>query len=112
MLFQTYYSCDLDAMDPAYAENFQRFMQVIRDVAGEIGADLLDHHRRWERLRLADVDAYRALMHDPMHVKPLGNMLMGLDLLRRLKAKLGPDLTETCVEGLALQEKVDTLEQA
>ena len=111
VLFQTYYACDLDAMVPEYDERFQRCMDVIRGVALETGAELVDHHRRWERLRLADLDAYRALMHDPMHVNPIGNMLMGLDLLRRFKVRLGDELRATCAEGLALQETLDTLER-
>ena len=109
-LFQTYYSCDLERMEPQYAENFQRYMQIIRDVACETGTDLADHHRRWERLRRVRLDDYRALMADPMHVRPLGNMLMGLDLLRTFRVKLGPELTETCAEGLRLQSMLDELE--
>jgi lysophospholipase L1-like esterase len=107
VLFQTYYSCDLDRMDPPYARNFQRYMQIIRDVATEVDVDLIDHHRHWERLRESNLALYRSLMHDPMHVNPLGNMLMGLDVMRALKVKLGGELKNTCAEGLKLQGLLD-----
>lgn len=73
------------------------------------GTALADDLARWEALRRADVLAYRALMRDPMHVKPLGNLLWGLDLCRTFAAPLRADVAPQVRPGLQLQQRVDEL---
>jgi len=110
-ILQTYYSFDVEKIDPRYAENFFRYMDVVRTVAVECGATLVDHLKRWELLRVGRIDRYRELMADPLHVNPLGNMLMGLDLLRLFRAQPETKLRDVCADGLALQELLDSLQR-
>ncbi len=108
-VFQTYYSADVERMDPEHGNAFLRFMDVIRAVATETGTILIDHHRRWEPLRIQHVDEYRKLMIDPLHVNPLGNMLIGLDLLRVFHLRLEDAQQRHCIEGLEYQRMLDDL---
>jgi len=113
VILQTYYSFDMDRLadEPAVVQRFGLYMQTVRDVAGATGAILIDHLVRWERLRLADVQTYRTLMRDPMHLSPLGNMLFGLDCLRHFGAAASGEVAEVCRPALALQERLDALER-
>lgn len=63
----------------------------------------------WEPLRRQHVEAYRDLMIDPLHVNPLGNMVMGLDLIRRFEARLEEVQMAYCAEGLRYQGWMDEL---
>jgi lysophospholipase L1-like esterase len=111
-IFQTYYSADVAGLEPGHSAAFLRFMDIIRQTATETQADLVDHHRRWEPLRIDRPDAYRQLMIDPLHVNSLGNMLMGLDLIRACQARLDDAQQAFCAEGLRYQRLLDMLETA
>lgn len=110
-IVQTYYSCDLVRMDAAHAARFLEYMQIVRDVGRDAATAVVDHLSRWERLRLSDVEAYRGLMRDPMHVSPVGNLLWGLDLARALGAPLAADAVPGLAEGFRMQARLDVLEQ-
>lgn len=109
-VLQTYYSCDLDRMDPVHAGNFTDYMRIVRETAGRTGVWLVDNLARWERLRLSDAATYARLMRDPMHVTPLGNLLWGLDLARAFGVPLPPDAVPGLAEGFAAQALLDRLE--
>jgi hypothetical protein len=84
-------------------------MDIVRQVAAETASTLIDHHRRWERLRLRHFEHYQKLMIDALHVNELGNMLLGLDLMRAFEAV--PEETALyCAEGLEYQRLLDQLE--
>ena len=54
-------------------------MDVIQ-VASENGVILVDHHRRWEPLRvLTTSQNFQRMMIDPLHINAPGNMVMGVD---------------------------------
>lgn len=108
-VFQTYYSADIERMDPEHGQAFLRFMDIVRGVAAETDAILIDHHRRWEPMRVQHVDDYRKLMIDPLHVNPLGNMLIGLDLLRVFQLHLDAPQQRYCSKGLEYQQMLDSL---
>jgi lysophospholipase L1-like esterase len=106
---QTYYSCDLERMDAVHAQRFTEYMQIVRAVARDTTVALVDNLARWERLRHADVAAYRELMRDPMHVTPLGNLLWGLDLARAFGAPLTSGAAPGIEGGLRVQARLDAL---
>lgn len=110
LTMQTYYGCDLEQMEAPRAEKLVRFMDIVRETAGDLGCVLIDHMTRWDRLRTTDVDAYRALMNDPMHLNPTGNMVMGLDLVRLFEAELNDEAKPLAEEGYTVQERLDELE--
>ena len=112
VFLQTYYAADVERMLPEHGLAFLRYMDVVRRTAAETGAALIDHHRRWEQLRLAQPAGYRALMIDPLHVNPMGNVLMGLDLARAFEARLAGEQLAHCAEGLRYQRLLDDLERA
>ena len=58
-------------------------MQIVRETAPELGAELNDNDRRWVPLRETRHDLYSLLMKDAMHVNEFGNRVIGLDLMRR-----------------------------
>lgn len=108
-IFQTYYSADVVGLGEAHGMRFLAFMDIIREVAAEAGALLVDHHRRWEPLRMCDADTYRRMMIDPLHVNALGNMVLGLDLLRVFQVQLDGAQQQFCAEGLRIQQQMDAL---
>jgi lysophospholipase L1-like esterase len=110
-ILQTYYAADIPALGPVHGPRFQENMQIIRDVAAEIAAPLIDHHRRWEPLRLRHPDLYHALMLDALHVRPLGNALMGLDLLRTFDLHLDAHAEAHVTPARAYQALLDSLEE-
>ena len=113
-VLQTYYSadlCDIATSEPVRGQQFPAYMGVVREVAKETGTHLIDHLARWERLRLGDTADYRRLMLDFWHVNPIGNMVLGLDVLRHFGVTIGADMKALCAEGLAYQEKLDRLER-
>jgi len=109
VVFQTYYAVDLERMEPPYAAAFPVYMEIVREVAAETGDALIDHYSRWERLRLADLERYRALMLNPLHVNASGNMLMGADVLRALGVPLTDEARGALATGLELQAALDDL---
>ena len=111
VLFQTYYGCDLERMDPEHARNMTRYMQIVRETAAELNCPLHDNFARWNRLRLEAPEVYRLLMRDAMHVNQYGNMLIGLDLLRLFGITLPEDKRDYCRSGLIAQCALDILEK-
>jgi hypothetical protein len=113
-VLQTYYSFDIERMtgkEQGRAEQFPRYMQVVREVARARGVPLIDHLVRWERLRKADPETYRTCMRDLLHLSPLGHQVFALDELRFFEAGLDKDLKDMCKPAYALQERLDRLEQ-
>lgn len=111
VVMQTYYSFDLEAMadESARARRFPEYMESVREVAASDEAILLDHLVRWERLRLQNYTTYRGLMRDRMHLNPLGNMLLGLDVLRHFGVEVTGETAEQCAQALGVQALMDQL---
>ena len=55
------------------------------------------------------VEAYRQPPFDPLHVRPLGNMVMGLDLIRRFEARQEEAQMTFCTGGVRCQGWMDEL---
>ena len=110
-VLQTYYAADTEALGDIHGPRFLAFMQVIRDVAAQTGTPLVDHHRRWEPLRLQHPDLYQALMLDALHVNALGNAIMGLDLIRAFDLRLDPAALTHATPARAYQRLLDTLDE-
>ena len=108
-VLQTYYAADIEGLSPEHSARFLDFMAIVRRVAMETVAPQIDHHRRWEPLRLQHLELYRELMQDPLHVNPLGNMLMGLDLIRAFGAQLAEEQELVCTRGRLFQKILDAL---
>ena len=108
-VLQTYYSAVEEDLDPAHFKQFHDYMQIIRDVAASEGSLLIDNLKRWELLRLHDRALHKSLMRDALHVKPLGNMLWGLDVARAFGVDVNEKMHEWCHDGLMLQSKIDGL---
>jgi hypothetical protein len=85
-------------------------MELVRRVTRETTAPLIDHHQRWEPLRQQHLELYREPMQDPLHVNPLGNMLMGLDLIRSFGARLAEEQELACARGRLFQKILDALD--
>ncbi len=112
LLVQTYYACDLEIIDPPQrAELMVKYMQIVREFAAAENLMLNDNDMRWARLRDNDIDTYRLLMLNSMHVNNLGNQLIGLDLLRKLHLPLKADYRNQCSGGLLAQALMDKYEK-
>jgi len=119
IVFQTYYSFDLEWLDwqGQYdrATYMPEYMQAVRDIAAQENVYLFDNYKRWERLRLSDADEFRKMMRDPLHLTPAGNLVWGLDLMRIFDAYIHESLFIRCrekmLDGLRMQKKLDKLEQ-
>jgi lysophospholipase L1-like esterase len=111
VLFQTYYSCDMERFQkqyPGWAANYAPYTEITREVAGEL---LNDNFRRWERLRKYDVQAYRLLMRDDLHLNPEGNAVIGLDLLRLLELQIPDENLPWIRGGVFARDCMDLLER-
>jgi len=109
ILLQTYYACDLEREPKPRSEYMPVVMDIVRSISREVGVELNDNDVRWARLRETDVELYRTLMLNPMHVNADGNMVIGLDLMRRFGFELpyGDAYFRT---GLFAQHVLDMLE--
>jgi lysophospholipase L1-like esterase len=108
-ILQTYYAADIPNLGQQHGSQFLHFMEIVRSIANETQSLLVDHHKRWEPLRLAQPALYQQLMLDALHVNPLGNMVMGLDLIRIFKARLDEPQQDSCAEGIRYQQIIDQL---
>lgn len=111
-VLQTYYAADLEGLMPGHGPRFTAYMGAVRQVARETGTPLVDHLRRWEPLRRNHKELYTALMLDPLHTNPLGNMVIGMDLVRAFGVELSPEAQGYCAQGLVYQRILDALERA
>ena len=89
---------------------FLEYMQIVRAVATETNIPLVDHHRRWEPMRLQHPELYQALMLDALHVNALGNMVLGMDLVRAFGVELDETARAYCIRGRWYQTVLDVLE--
>ena len=111
VLFQTYYACDMERLaekHPGWAANYMPYTDIVREVAGNY---LHDNFTRWERLRKYDVNTFRLLMRDPLHLNPIGNAVIGLDLVRALDLKLPDENLPWICGGVFARECMDLLER-
>lgn len=111
VLFQTYYACKLECLGDEMAQRMLFNMQQVRDVAEETGSYLMDHFKRWERLRKQEYALYTLLMRDNMHVNTAGNSVLGLDLLRCFSVELPAEFRSEFALGLFAQKVLDDLEK-
>jgi len=112
VILQTYYAFDIEKFahaEKGWADNFPIYMDITCKVAAETNCPLLNHLERWEKLRRADIALFRNLMLDSRHVNPLGNMVIGLDILREFGVRINDRLLDLCREGLSIQQKLDEL---
>ena len=111
VLFQTYYCCDYEkfrAEAPQWADNYEPYLEVIREVAGEY---ICDNYKRWKRLHDYDIKAFRLLMRDYLHLNPEGNAVIGLDLVRALELKLPDENLPWIRGGVFARDCMDLLEK-
>lgn len=114
VVLQTYYSADIERLEAGgqteRAAAFPKYMQAVRDVAADTGAHLIDHLKRWEPLRLARVDDYRALMEDDFHLNATGQAVFGLDILSHFGVKtLAPSIQADGDEANRYRRLLDEL---
>jgi lysophospholipase L1-like esterase len=108
VVFQTYYS-----PDPARNGDlglFFSFMNLVRHVARETGAGLIDHLRRWEAFRKAHPERYLPLMQDGFHLNWRGNMVLGLDTARAFAGEFDPGEREFWRDALEIQRLMDEMD--
>ncbi len=111
VLFQTYYSCDMEVFQekrPDWAANYMPYSEIIREVAGDY---LHDNLARWERLRKYDIKAFRLLMRDYLHLNPVGNAVIGLDLARALDLVIPDENLPWIAGGVFARNTMDLLEK-
>jgi lysophospholipase L1-like esterase len=109
VVFQTYYAPIAAQVSPEHAPRFAAYMQLIRDVAAETHAGLVDHLVRWEALQRAHLEQYRPLMQDAFHLNRHGNQLFGLDLGRVFGARPNEVDPDYWRPALDLQATMDRL---
>jgi lysophospholipase L1-like esterase len=110
LVFQTYYACDIDRIEnKEHVAKMLEYMQIVRDSGKALNCPVVDHYARWDKLRKHDVEIYRYLMRDPMHVNPLGSTVLGLDLLDFFELKLTDVQAQYCREGFVFKSYLDSL---
>ena len=112
VILQTYYACDLENITPpGRATLMVEYMQLVREFAAENNIPLNDNDKRWARLRDADIETYRLLMLNSMHVNHIGNQVIGLDLMRHFGLVLKKEYRNECAPGLLAQALLDHYEK-
>ena len=86
VIFQTHYAFNREKLKEEGWKRFNDFMQIVRDIATEIGAGLIDHHKRWIPLQEKEPELYHSLMLDTWHLNDKGNLVMGSDIALKFKA--------------------------
>ena len=81
-IIQTYYKMDLEAMVPERAENFVKYMELVREAARQNNVFLVDQYKLFEAFPPA-VLRYKLLLN-AMHTNDLGNAVIGVNLLKHL----------------------------
>ena len=81
-IIQTYYKMDLEAMVPERAENFVKYMELVREAARQNDVFLVDQYKLFEAFPPA-VLRYKLLLN-AMHTNDLGNAVIGVNLLKHL----------------------------
>jgi lysophospholipase L1-like esterase len=110
VIFQTYYDFDPDNCESERYKDFTAYMEIVREVAAATDSGLIDHLRRWGKLRLQHHDIYISLMLNAMHVNTAGNKLMGIDIARNFSVDLSKTAYGNWDETLNLQKIMDELE--
>lgn len=110
-IFQTYYACDAEKFAenyPEWTKAYPEYMKALCEFAGESG---IDHFSRWELLRKYNVKLFRLLMRDTLHVNPVGNAVIGLDLMRMFDLPLPDENLPWIRDALFAQLAMDALEK-
>ena len=107
-IFQTYYGCDLENVDREEGQKMNAFMQVMRDVAADTDLPLIDQYQRWQPI-MDQRDYVQRLLIDPFHVTELGNMVMGLNLLRVFDCPLTDEMAKYGHEGIQIDSLLQEL---
>lgn len=110
VIYQTYYAPNVADLQPQRYENFRLYSDVVRKVAAQTGAHMVDHLKRWEPLRDRYLEKYLPLMHDGFHLNSRGNRVMGVDLTRHFNAPLNYHTYDYWGEALVIQKLMDQLE--
>lgn len=112
VVFQTYYACELEKIEPPeYGAKMGEYMQIVRETAAELGCLLHDNDVRWAALRDTDIASYRLLMRNAMHVNSIGNMVIGLDLMRFFGLNLLDEYRGEFIPGLLGQALLDQVKE-
>ena len=109
VIFQTYYAPDPNQIAQARLTKFYYYMDIVRRVANNCDAGLIDHLVRWEPFRQQYPDKYQLLMLNGFHTTTMGNLVLGVDIARHFAIKLGDDGDPFWREALAIQQLMDNL---
>ncbi len=81
-IIQTYYKMDLEAMEPERAQNFVRYMSLVRQAAERNRVFLVDQYKYFDAVNQM-VLRYKLLLNN-MHTNDFGNAVIGVILLKHL----------------------------
>jgi len=110
VVFQTFYPMDMERTQGVWLK-IGEYIPLVRMVAEETGSILIDTENRWKKLRDYDIELYRTLLRDFAHLNELGNMVLGLDVMRffGMGLLIKDGQIDYCRNGLIIQHKIDVL---
>ena len=85
VIFMTYHLPIPNIYGLERTNKLKSFMEVIRDTSKLNNIYLIDDMKLWETLCEAYPNIHRRLIEDDVHLTPLGNLFLGLSLLKQLK---------------------------
>ena len=83
ILFQT--CCAINPEECPGREDYAKYMDTFRDVAGEMDIALIDHHAEWEAVRLEDPGRFKGWMSNEFHPNALGHWTFAEKMLADLQ---------------------------
>lgn len=76
-VLQTYYCLLYNKMDQIF-QQFPQFVEVNRNLSGDMKIPLIDQYRYFSPFYKNDPEKYSKIMLDGLHVNPIGNAIMGI----------------------------------
>jgi len=110
LVLQTFYPIDSERAHSWWL-GIDKYVEVARKFAVQTDTPLVDTAQRWRPMRDLHIDVYRTLLRDLGHLNELGNMVLGLDLIRFFNVGLlmKDKQIDYCREGIVLQYMLDSL---
>ena len=102
VIFQTYYAPIPEQVDQEHYAAFLRYMEVVRRVAKSADAGFIDHLAYWTPFRERMPNEHLKLMMDAFHVNQLGNLVLGLHVVRHFGLELDDPFFDEAKRRLAL----------
>ena len=76
--------CAINPEEDPKRARYPQYMDILRSVAAELDAGLIDHQKHWEEVRLSDEMRWRSWLENPNHPNAMGHWVFAERILTDL----------------------------